>query len=269
MAGLHDPALDVASQVVGWIYFFAWSFSFYPQVWLNYSRKSVVGLSFDYQSYNLVGFSCYATFNVSMYFISSLQDEYREKNPGNSLPVELNDVFFAVHALLLTCITITQCFIYERGGQTVSPIGMLLSDIGWLLFYITLCLALTGVVTGLWFVYFLSYIKAGVTFVKYFPQAYLNFRNKSTEGWSIGNVLLDLTGGVFSFVQDFIKAINSGFWSDIYSNPTKLALSIFSIIFDLIFMFQHYVLYRNQSNKIKILDEETTEVSSPLKGSKN
>jgi hypothetical protein len=29
--------------------------SFYPQVWLNYTRKSVTGLSFEYQAYNITG----------------------------------------------------------------------------------------------------------------------------------------------------------------------------------------------------------------------
>lgn len=31
---------DILSSITGWIYFFAWSISFYPQIFLNYSRKS-------------------------------------------------------------------------------------------------------------------------------------------------------------------------------------------------------------------------------------
>ena len=38
----------------------------------------------------------------------------------------------------------------------------------------------------------------------------MNFRRKSTIGWHIGNVLLDLTGGIFSLLQMFIDAINEG-----------------------------------------------------------
>lgn len=33
----------------------AWSISFYPQVWLNWGRKSVVGLSLDFQVLNMLG----------------------------------------------------------------------------------------------------------------------------------------------------------------------------------------------------------------------
>lgn len=39
-------------------------------------------------------------------------------------------------------------------------------------------------------------------------QAWMNFRRKSTVGWSIGNVLLDFTGGSCSIIQMFILAYN-------------------------------------------------------------
>ena len=45
-----------------------------------------------------------------------------------------------------------------------------------------------------------GYCKALITFVKYCPQVYLNFKRKSTVGWNIYNILLDLTGGTFSLL---------------------------------------------------------------------
>ena len=45
-----------------------------------------------------------------------------------------------------------------------------------------------------------------VSTVKYMPQAYLNYKRKSTVGWSIVNILLDFTGGTFSIAQLFIDA---------------------------------------------------------------
>lgn len=30
------------SKILGWIYFFAWSMSFYPQTWENYKRKRYI-----------------------------------------------------------------------------------------------------------------------------------------------------------------------------------------------------------------------------------
>jgi len=35
----NSVGLEVLYQVLGWVAFFAWSFSFYPQVLLNYRRK--------------------------------------------------------------------------------------------------------------------------------------------------------------------------------------------------------------------------------------
>ena len=36
----------------------------------------------------------------------------------------------------------------------------------------------------------------------------MNFRRKSTDGWSIGNVLLDFAGGTLSILQMFIISYN-------------------------------------------------------------
>lgn len=49
--------------------------------------------------------------------------------------------------------------------------------------------------------YYCSFIKLGVTLVKYIPQIAMNHSRQSTEGWSIDNVLLDLSGGVLSVAQ--------------------------------------------------------------------
>ena len=38
----------------------------------------------------------------------------------------------------------------------------------------------------------------------------MNYKRKSTEGWSIGNILLDCTGGSFSILQMFLLAYNNG-----------------------------------------------------------
>lgn len=36
----------------------------------------------------------------------------------------------------------------------------------------------------------------------------MNFKRKSTIGWSIGNILLDLTGGVLNFGQMGVQSID-------------------------------------------------------------
>lgn len=80
---------------------------------------------------------------------------------------------------------------------------------------------------------------------------YLNYKRKSTVGWSLANVLLDFTGGSLSMVQIVIDSGVSGksmFGGDAF-NIVKFMLSLMSICFDIIFLVQHYVLYKDKWQK--------------------
>jgi len=246
---MTSDTVQTVADVIGWTYFFCWSISFYPQVWVNYKRKSVEGLSFDFLLFNITGYTGYSIFNCALYFSSVVQEQYREKyrtssNPHPSIPVEPNDVAFSVHGWVITLFTIGQCFTYERGNQKNSKLCLLLVAGMWVSVFVNLFLTVGSATNWLWFVYWFSYVKLAITLLKYIPQAFMNFKRQSTVGWSIGNVLLDFSGGVLSFLQMFIVAFDSGDWTDFSGNPTKLGLAIISVLFDLLFIFQHYVLYR-------------------------
>ena len=45
----------ILSGLFGWIYFFCWSLSFYPQCLLNYRRKSTSGTTVDFPMINCLG----------------------------------------------------------------------------------------------------------------------------------------------------------------------------------------------------------------------
>lgn len=92
-------------------------------------------------------------------------------------------------------------------------------------------------------VYALVYVKLWTAVFKYTPQAVSNFRRKSTIGWSIHYVHLDIGGGIFSLAQLLIDASLQPDWSGLTGNPLKLWLAGISLTADLIFMIQHYVLY--------------------------
>ncbi|XP_006863329.1 PREDICTED: cystinosin isoform X2 [Chrysochloris asiatica] len=243
---VHSNVISIIDQVVGWIYFVAWSISFYPQVFKNWRRKSVVGLSFDFVALNLMGFVAYSVFNIGLFWVPSIKEQFLHKYPNGVNPVDSNDVFFSLHATVLTLIVILQCSLYERGAQRVSwpAVGFLL--LSCILALITMVVAAVGVTSWLQFLFCFSYIKLAVTLVKYFPQAYMNFHYKSTEGWSIGNVLLDFTGGSFSLLQMFLQSYNNDQWTLIFGDPTKFGLGIFSIFFDIVFFIQHFCLYRKK-----------------------
>ncbi|XP_032072379.1 cystinosin [Thamnophis elegans] len=243
---IHSKAVRIVDQVIGWIYFLAWSVSFYPQVFENWRRKSVVGLSFDFIALNLTGFIAYSVFNIGLFWINPIKEQFLHQYPNGVNPVDSNDVFFSLHALALTLFTIFQCLIYERGTQKVSLVAIGFLVASWLFVFTTLAVTVAQQITWLQFLFYFSYIKLGITLIKYFPQAYLNFRRKSTSGWSIGNVLLDFTGGAFSLIQMFLQSYNNDEWKLVFGDPTKFGLGLFSIVFDIVFMIQHYCLYRNQ-----------------------
>ncbi|XP_044286134.1 cystinosin [Varanus komodoensis] len=243
---IHSNVVRIIDQVIGWIYFLAWSISFYPQVFENWRRNSVVGLSFDFIALNLTGFIAYSVFNVGLFWISAVKEQFLQMYPNGVNPVDSNDVFFSLHAVAVTLIIIFQCLIYEKANQKVSWVAIGLLVVAWVFVFTTLTVAAVGAITWLQFLFYFSYIKLGVTLVKYFPQAYMNFRRKSTVGWSIGNVLLDFTGGAFSLLQMFLQSYNNDAWKLLFGDPTKFGLGLFSIIFDVVFIVQHYCLYRAQ-----------------------
>ncbi|XP_053131574.1 cystinosin [Hemicordylus capensis] len=242
---IHSHAVSIVNQVIGWIYFLAWSISFYPQVFENWRRKSVVGLSFDFIALNLTGFIAYSVFNVGLFWISSIQEQFLQRYPNGVNPVTSNDVFFSLHAVAVTLFIIFQCLIYKRGDQKVSRVAIGLLVLAWVFVFATLSVAAAGEISWLQFLFYFSYVKLAVTLIKYFPQAYMNFRRKSTEGWSIGNVLLDFTGGAFSLLQMFLQSYNHDEWKLVFGDPTKFGLGLFSIAFDIVFLLQHYCLYRS------------------------
>ena len=51
-------------------------------------------------------------------------------------------------------------------------------------------------------------------------------------------------------------------WGSIFGDPTKFGLGFFSILFDILFIIQHYVLYRN-NNPYEEIVNKTVEINSP------
>ena len=208
-----------------------------------------------------------------MYWNNRVRDDDYVRN-GGELPdlVKLNDVFFALHALLLTSLTLGQVYWFGPAAPALSPIVKLS------VCSIALLLAIAGIEvlarnitwkqdaeflshnlwTWLGFCLLTSFVKLAITLVKYIPQAILNYRRKSTVGWSICNILLDFSGGLLSFAQLVVDAANKGDYSLISDNPVKLGLSFVSIGFDLLFMIQHYWLY--PSSKYAVLRPAVTSV---------
>ncbi|KAJ3172604.1 hypothetical protein HDU88_005933 [Geranomyces variabilis] len=245
------------SPVIGWAYFVAWSLSFYPQIVLNWRRKSINGLSLDFLYLNLFGFLCYAIYSLGLYA--------NRKEWGAEGSIHINDVVFALHALFFTGVTVLQSIMYRRTrSKPVSSATLSFIGLAGLVVLIASFLSIDGVITPRTVLYLLSVIKMAITLLKYVPQAYFNYTRKSTTGWSIMNILLDFTGGNLSMLQVFVDGSVTGDWSPIVNNPVKFGLSLASIGFDVLFMLQHYVLYPRREEGDAHLPRKQDEETGPL-----
>lgn len=110
---MSSSVLPIFSIILGWSYFLCWSTSFYPQIFNNFKRKSVTGLSFDYVVSNVCGFVFYSIYTTFFLLNESIRESYRQLHDGDNPLVTLNDVAFALHAALVTSITLIQVFVYR------------------------------------------------------------------------------------------------------------------------------------------------------------
>jgi cystinosin len=94
-------------------------------------------------------------------------------------------------------------------------------------------------------IYALGDVKLLTVVVKYIPQMYMNYKRGSTIGWSIYPMMMDFAGGITSLAQLVIDSSLQRDWTGILGNPVKFGLSNVTIGFDIIFLYQHYVLYRH------------------------
>jgi cystinosin len=204
--------------------------------------------------------------NTAFYYSPVIREQYAARNNGHTPAVAFNDLAFAAHALVLSVLTTSQYLLPSAWAFTPSQgnkpsrfiAGTALGCIAGVVTVVILIGATTssgphqgGAEGWCWLdaVYAVGYVKLWITLIKYTPQVAANFRNKSTVGWSIWQILLDFAGGVLSIAQLVLDSALQGDWSGVTGNPVKFALGNVSMLYDLVFFTQHFVLYRGSEGK--------------------
>jgi cystinosin len=258
--------LELLSAFFGVTYFAAWSVSFYPQSMLNFRRKSTSGTTVDFPLINCLGFAAYLVSNTAFYYSPLIRAQYAARYKGLTPTVQFNDITFAAHGLILSIVTTSQ-YLFPRAWGFAPSVGNKPSRFILGIFFgcvvgvvVVLFTVLASperdsthgaISSWVWLdaIYAISYVKLIVTLIKYTPQVIVNYRNRSTRGWSILQILLDFSGGILSITQQSIDSYIQRDWSGITGNPVKFALGNVSMMYDLVFMTQHYVLYRGADGK--------------------
>ncbi|KAI2633914.1 cystinosin [Xylaria nigripes] len=251
--------LEALSILFGWVYTICWSLSFYPQAILNFRRKSTAGTTVDFPFLNALGFASYFIYTCALYWSPVIRYQYGLRHNNLTPTVALNDIAFALHAWILTVILNTQYFLpsvwgFERAPGR-NPSRFTIAVFTGCMFSVAVMIVVVATegpdanVKNSWawldVIYAVSYVKMVVTLVKYGPQLVFNMRNRSTQGWDIWQILLDFTGGLLSIAQLGIDSYLQHDWSGVTGNPVKLFLGNVSMLYDVLFMAQHYWLYRD------------------------
>ncbi|EDU50204.1 cystinosin [Pyrenophora tritici-repentis] len=265
-----EPFARAISRVLGWAYVLAWSLSFYPQPISNYFRKSTLGLAIDFPTLNVLGFACYTVSTASFLYSPTIKSQYAYRHlNAPETTVRFNDFLFAAHGAVMCVIIYSQFFERIWGfdvgkSQRVSrPVLFIWWACVFAIVFVMLLVLRDGsvddfdVYSWAWIdvINTLGYVKLLTVLVKYIPQAWVNYKHKSTAGWSIYPMLLDFAGGWLSLAQLCIDSALENDWGGVTGNPVKFGLGNITIVFDIIFMIQHYVLYRHVE-KNKEEDEE-------------
>ncbi|KRX09131.1 hypothetical protein PPERSA_08847 [Pseudocohnilembus persalinus] len=236
---------QILSDTFGWIYTIVWGASFYGQIWEIFVLKNCEGIQLDYVLLNFFGYTFYSIYSSFGYF-----------NPEGSGvgEVDIQDLVFCYHGLILNFVTIGQCIYYPKGKNKINLYAKILASV--LVGYSIIYCFLTNVFDlftppdSLNTLNLLGYNKLVITLVKYTPQVYWNYKRKSTVGWNICNVLCDFSGGFFSLAQTVVQTAG-GDKSSISGglNIAKFLLGLITMFYDSIFIVQHYCLYRKKSQK--------------------
>lgn len=242
----------------------------YPPILLNFNLRSVEGISLDFLYMNLVGYLCYTTSLCMLFFNNFVREQYATKYTPVDLAhhlhyplIKANDVAYTVHGLLCVIVVYYQVhftnYKKSRAQLHVSPYTKAL-----LLIVCTSCSLAVGCV-----IFFpartpirlldvaelLGFVKVCMSTSKYIPQLIYNQQRKSTKGWAINSTILDITGGSLSLAQLFMDGYINNNIGSVLGNTSKLALALVSMIFDILFLIQHFVLFPERQPDVISLND--------------
>lgn len=230
---MTQSILNSTITTLGISYITLWSISFYLQLFLIKKVKHSEGYSLDFQIFNIFGFGFYTISNIHYLYQNGL-------NFNSSL-----DLIFSTHAFLISIIILILTFYYPKKknkGHFGSYIMIFIFFVMAVIFFFVNKFFVFGSENDLWI--FMGMGKSIVSTLKYLYQIYLNRDRGTTEGFSVGNIVLDLSGGFLSLLQVFLEiwSVGGGFFDD-RTNVPKIGLAFVVIFFDFVLLYQFFFVF--------------------------
>ena len=258
---------SILNSLCGWIYAAAFLGGYFFISFEIYQKKTSAGLSWNYFVLSLLGYLYYL-----FYFFWGMESQ----SSDIASSIHFQDFLFIICSVLWHGIVYFQMRMYP--GCSENRVSWVYAGLCALSFgSIFIVYAITG--DAVETMTFMGTLKTIFSVYMLIPQAILNWKRKSTYGWSVLNCILDVFAGLFSIVQVMID-----YWGldlpvtqrgprDL--NIAKLSLGLVCVVFDILFIYQHFYLYRgNVPKSVRGMSAEIENyiqggllntVSSPLK----
>ncbi|KAI8476214.1 MAG: hypothetical protein J3K34DRAFT_516640 [Monoraphidium minutum] len=247
------PGARRVSSLLGWSYFSAWTISFAPQIVDNQRTRDVSGLSPDYILFSAIGYGCYTAYTAALLFSDDVRASYAAAHGGATPGVSPCDFAFAAGAAAATLLVAGQyAAMAGPGALRLSPFAaavaaaVALACGGSAALIHAACDGTPDCAAWLPLLGLLGGVKIAMTLVKYTPQVIHNHTRRSTQGWSLTTVLLDVAGGGLSLGQMLLDAAARHDLAVVTGNPAKMWVAALSLGYDAVFIAQHYWAYRDK-----------------------
>jgi cystinosin len=262
----NNCMLSISSEIIGWAYTIFFSVSYYPQIAHFVRTKSVKGFSLDGAHMAFISNVLYALYNWAFKLDEGLRNKY-EILFGSENLIQPNDAWFASQASVASFITSTLglYYSYRENGRVVfnyTLLGKITIAFTFIAIAILLILISSNCIDFIYLFLGFSIIKAIYSVTLYLPQLCTNYRLKSTRGFAIWGVFLDMSGGILSLIQLFIDSSNcENAGSIIWGNPSKFGIGVWSVFVNSLFIIQ-YVYYDSGKSGYSLAPRESKDEES-------
>ena len=186
------------------IFYVSWIAQFYPQVYLNFTRKTTAGLSIDSWYLSGLGYFCFCVYSSCTSFQLEM---FGTKSKYNPL-VQRFEVFFALHGLVFNGIIMLQMYHYNRGTSDISP------RLNFLVVFFVAVNALyliliasrqpsskNFVVSSDEWLLSLVYSTGVILTIRWIPQAWKFYSFATYQGLSATTLILQLLGSIAAIIM--------------------------------------------------------------------